>query len=610
MTSRSRVLIPLLVLSVSLVLGIASVARADDVPPNSPSSHEPFLQFLNASRQRSRREIVGRYDAFLAASPSDHLAAIERCKFIAASTDEDDDEEDPELPTMAACADELEARYGRQPAVVLYRLGTMFGDRALQYGTKKLADRGIPFSSSDRATVLGLMADRQHAMHRLKEAYELGEQAQGADATYDATFVIADYLRSLGQRRSAIDVLSPRIADDRDAPSLMRKARLLFDLDDPPRALAAMRAASKNGAAYVDSLFEGRVLEALGDTDGARASYAKQARWNQREVLTRLFYLDLKMKSAAAATASYRALRNLGWEADPVGRHRLALAIAHPGAPWMLRELAGLFGLLGLILGALLLPGCGALPIHYVSLLRRVRGAAEVDSRWRLRQAWAACGLVLAGQLFAMYGFAYEELATILGGHASANLSQLQLAHVGLVSLTLTAVVATMFSRRSDWQGLAPKEWFNRATLGAATKYFFFLMLVAMINRLVISWTAHPAPNAEGIAFSTTAMLQAIRATYGAGALLFFAVLVAPLSEEFLFRGVMLQSLTRHLPFWWANIVQATLFALMHDNLKMAPFLVTLAMVAGMLRRRTERIATGTVIHAMNNFVASFAIPS
>ncbi len=70
----------------------------------------------------------------------------------------------------------------------------------------------------------------------------------------------------------------------------------------------------------------------------------------------------------------------------------------------------------------------------------------------------------------------------------------------------------------------------------------------------------------------------------------------------------MLQGLGRHVPFWWANVIQAGVFALIHDDIRMAPFVIVMAILAGVLRRRTESIATGTALHAMNNLVASLAI--
>jgi membrane protease YdiL (CAAX protease family) len=150
----------------------------------------------------------------------------------------------------------------------------------------------------------------------------------------------------------------------------------------------------------------------------------------------------------------------------------------------------------------------------------------------------------------------------------------------------------------------------NRATLRTAGKYLFLLLFVAWFNRLLITTFTHTTPTGQGIAMSTLAALRAIRTTYGTAALIFFAAIVAPISEELLFRGVILAGVGRHIPFWWANGLQACLFALAHDNLSMAPFLIVMAIFAGVLRRRTQNLATSTVLHAMNNVLALFAIPS
>src|SRR5258708_39586390 len=85
------------------------VVWAADVQPDDPSSHAAFLKLLNASRDHTRHDILGRYDAYLARSPNDHLTAIERCKFVAQSLEED--EEDPE-PDRTSCSDDLERGYG------------------------------------------------------------------------------------------------------------------------------------------------------------------------------------------------------------------------------------------------------------------------------------------------------------------------------------------------------------------------------------------------------------------------------------------------------------------------------------------------------------------
>jgi membrane protease YdiL (CAAX protease family) len=326
--------------------------------------------------------------------------------------------------------------------------------------------------------------------------------------------------------------------------------------------------------------------------------------------MTRLFYLDLAKGNASAATAAYRALRDLGWSADPVGRHRLALALVHPATRWELRDLGGVFGILLAILTALLLPAGVAIPVHYVGLVRRSRGASEESTRWKLRDAWIAGSLLILGSFLALYLFAYEDLATLLGSHVKANLSQRQLARVGIASFLSTGLTAALFARRNDWKRLAPAAWLTRTTFRTAGRFFALLLVAAWINRWLVSFFL-PAPSAassESLALSTLECLRAIGHVYGTLTLIIVAAGAVPLGEEFLFRGVLLDGLQRHISFRWANVIQAVLFALAHENLRMAPFLFTMGMLAGYLRRKTGSLTTGVVVHAVNNLVASLAI--
>lgn len=81
-----------------------------------------------------------------------------------------------------------------------------------------------------------------------------------------------------------------------------------------------------------------------------------------------------------------------------------------------------------------------------------------------------------------------------------------------------------------------------------------------------------------------------------------------PISEEFIFRGVLLSGFHRYVSFRWANGLQAMLFALMHEQWQMAPFYVSMALITGSLRRRTEGLAAGVLLHALNNFVALYSL--
>jgi membrane protease YdiL (CAAX protease family) len=102
------------------VLLVAGMARANDLRPNAPSSHEAFLSLLNSSRADTRRGIIAQYDAFLAKSPNDHLTAIERCKFI------------PFLIVMAVVAGILRRRTGSiATGTVLHALNNLVASFAI-----------------------------------------------------------------------------------------------------------------------------------------------------------------------------------------------------------------------------------------------------------------------------------------------------------------------------------------------------------------------------------------------------------------------------------------------------------------------------------------------
>jgi hypothetical protein len=281
----------------------------------------------------------------------------------------------------------------------------------------------------------------------------------------------------------------------------------------------------------------------------------------------------------------------------------MVLAWHHPGAAWTLADVAGLLALAAFVGLVVVLPAVVVLPVHHVGLWRRARGRPAVETRWGLRHAWTAFSLYIAGGLLAMYVFAYEEIATWFVGYGEASHTQLGLARAGVLSFMVAAASASVFARRQDWRGLAPDRWLNRQVLVTALKYLLILIAVGAVTRLLTAGLAGVIE--AGIVLSTDTVLRAMNDVYGAAIVLVFAVVIVPITEEFLFRGIALDALGRHVPFGWANAIQAIVFALLHDDLAMVPFLMAHGLITGMLRRRTGSLATGTVLHALVNLVAS-----
>ncbi|NLV40738.1 MAG: CPBP family intramembrane metalloprotease [Candidatus Hydrogenedentes bacterium] len=97
---------------------------------------------------------------------------------------------------------------------------------------------------------------------------------------------------------------------------------------------------------------------------------------------------------------------------------------------------------------------------------------------------------------------------------------------------------------------------------------------------------------------------------------LFSGVVVAPLVEEFTFRGALMGALAGRFRFWSANLLTAAFFLAIHlpgwhfqgcllDNLKSpaggALSIFLLGLVFGYVVHRTRSVAAGTLAHALNN---------
>lgn len=85
---------------------------------------------------------------------------------------------------------------------------------------------------------------------------------------------------------------------------------------------------------------------------------------------------------------------------------------------------------------------------------------------------------------------------------------------------------------------------------------------------------------------------------------LFHGIIVAPISEEFIFRGIILNRLNRLFPMIIAIITSTILFSLMHGFAGMAhAFVFGVCMCVVYLK--TQNIFTSISIHFLNNFIAS-----
>lgn len=94
---------------------------------------------------------------------------------------------------------------------------------------------------------------------------------------------------------------------------------------------------------------------------------------------------------------------------------------------------------------------------------------------------------------------------------------------------------------------------------------------------------------------------------FGSGPLMFVAaVILAPVGEEFLCRGIIMHYAKKVSGrFWIANMIQALLFGIMHMNIVQGTYAFVIGLVLGWLYERYQTLVIPIIIHFVVNFSSS-----
>lgn len=84
--------------------------------------------------------------------------------------------------------------------------------------------------------------------------------------------------------------------------------------------------------------------------------------------------------------------------------------------------------------------------------------------------------------------------------------------------------------------------------------------------------------------------------------LLVYSVLLGPINEELIFRGVTMRLARQSLPFWAANILQAILFGILHGNWLQGCYAGALGLLLGFICEKGGSIYYSILLHILFNF--------
>ena len=85
-----------------------------------------------------------------------------------------------------------------------------------------------------------------------------------------------------------------------------------------------------------------------------------------------------------------------------------------------------------------------------------------------------------------------------------------------------------------------------------------------------------------------------------------YAIILGPVNEELLFRGISLHFFKKAMPFWVANVLQALLFGIYHMNMIQGVYAFFIGLFLGYVCEKGGSIFFSILLHILYNFLASY----
>jgi uncharacterized protein len=581
------------------------------------SDHKHYLKILGSAKDSLYEGVLSQYNRYIQGNPLNVKVQIEQCRFIQNAYYDSYEDYNPKEEEAQACAEKLIANFPEQPEALLLGSEFIYGDtlqKYLNFLERKIQRAPTVWIDHDWQVYEKLANYFQYDDDR--EVIQYAELAQQKNDTLDLSLSLARAHKNLSNNEKAIEVLLQALDSTDEAWELNQKGKLLLELGKPDQAIKAFKFASADTSAYQD---DGALAQAMIDNGlgaEARPYLLKQYQgmsWNKSEGLRKLLEYDFDFSPSDSVAATYIKLTNENFWNDPFGIYRLKLLTRSPLAGWSFADFGriALFILLFAVL--FIIPYLWILPMHYFGELQRRRGISLADSpyTWGLTHFWVACSLWLACDVISELAFDYAGFVSIF--HSDINAAELPALSKINANLNMTFWTGCFVFI----MGFLTWDDIKRSVLGISSQggsivkglgLAFLLKFGLGIYTVVLKSLGFSHEDFLTITASVNDDIISVNTFYSPLLGFLFVVILVPIYEEILFRGIFLSACQRNMRFILANALQSLVFALIHQRLMLIPFYFAFGYVAGHFRQKTGSMVTGVSMHMTNNLIAFLAM--
>jgi membrane protease YdiL (CAAX protease family) len=174
-----------------------------------------------------------------------------------------------------------------------------------------------------------------------------------------------------------------------------------------------------------------------------------------------------------------------------------------------------------------------------------------------------------------------------------------------VVSNLLLIGLFVLYVRKGDRKALLGLNHWGKHDTKSTIRIAAILIVTALAFN--IAWTVLIGSKLE-MQKALRDILAAIPPTgLNVATILFATVILAPIVEELVFRGMLQKSLARRLPIWASIGLAAIIFAAMHGDINSAPALCVIGGIFGLLYHLTGSLRVTILAHLANNLFAMLA---
>lgn len=598
-----------ILLSVLFIFGYFSLHAQQKKSLNRPD-HTVFIEKLRNSENVSYQYYLSVFDNYLRINPNDVSIWIEKCKFIANAQYDNEEEYNPNQEVFDSLLTEMYDKFPDDPNVVLYKIANTWGDEKIELVRELESDidERNNWTNTDRSKIYFECAQIEYDSSKYVAAKAYILEAIHYNMAYEYDLLYAKILIELGDNGSAKEVLLDTRDTTRDLTILSEKAKLLMLIKEYSSAISVYDTIVAINPEFVNNQELAKAMEGVKKYELARNFLIAECKkpWMKESAQLSLFLHDLRFQKGSLALSSYNDYRDDGYYRDPLAIYRLKLFFRHPLLLWHFRDLLGLFSLMLLLIALMVIPYFWVLPVYAAGKkFKNLNSLVPEKLDWSLKAFWFISFVYLFANFLAL-SVEPEALKKILFFTFSpVDVSDETCAFIDLVFMFTLGTLTLFTLRKKTLTIFAPGSWTLKKYTGTILGYFllfkFGTRIYLLLGSSFFDISDYEFKSTLNIILNAAVEIKNMLKVYGFGVTLLMVGVIAPVYEEIIFRGVVLHSSQKYIGYHLANIFQAFLFALIHQDLFLMPVLFAFGYICGFLTRKSASLLPGIIFHVINN---------